>query len=538
MANKTKKEPRMITGVLFLTLAGVAEKILGVIFKIPLSGYLGSVGMGYFNSAYSIFTTFYTVAVTGLPVATTIMVSRSRAKGRVLEVKRIFRVSITMFLTVGIIGSAIMFFGADIIANLIDKNDNSPYCIQAIAPILLLICVSSSIRGFFQGHKNMMPSAVSEFLDALGKCALGILFAQYAYTQGYSTEISAAAAILGVVMGHLLGMGFLIITKCVSKPDYTTLGVELDEMNSESTSDICKKMLVIALPVTLGSLALGLTSTIDTFTIMNVFEGENGMGLYGDYTTLAVPLYRLPHALIVPISTSLTPMLASAISSGNRENARTTLFSSFKMAAILSIPCSMGMGVLARPVISILFSRTYPAELIKSTAPYLSILSVGTFLMAMLTISSSVLQSYGRQKLPVVSMLCGTVVKLILNLVLIPTVGFVGAPIATTASYFVMVALNFVFAIKYTDLSSRIFGAFLPPLIAMVCCVPVTVASFMLFAKILPSEALATVLSALVTAVLYAVALFATRAFSKEDIMMLPKGKKIYEFLVRKKLMK
>ncbi|MBQ9745925.1 MAG: polysaccharide biosynthesis C-terminal domain-containing protein, partial [Clostridia bacterium] len=330
----------------------------------------------------------------------------------------------------------------------------------------------------------------------------------------------------------------LIITKCVSKPDYTMLGVELDEMNSESSGTLCKKMLVIALPVTLGSLALGLTSTIDTFTIMRALGTEEGMGLYGDYTTLAVPLYRLPHALIVPISTSLTPMLASAISSGNRENARTTLFSAFKMSAILSIPCSIGMGVLARPVISMLFGGSYSAELIEGTAPFLSILSVGTFLMAMLTVSSSVLQSYGKQTLPVISMTCGTVVKLILNIVLISCFGFIGAPIATTASYFAMVALNFIFAIKYTDLSAGIFKAFLPPLIAMVCCVPVTVASFLLFKQIMPAEVLATLLSVFVTAVLYTIALFVARAFSKEDIMMLPKGGKIYAFLVRKKLMK
>ncbi len=528
----------MITGVLLLTLAGIAEKILGVILKIPLSGYLGSEGMGYFNSAYNIFTTFYTVAVTGLPVATTIMVSRSRAKGRTLEVKRIFRVSITLFLTIGIIGSAIMYFGAGFIAKLIDENKGSPYCIQAIAPILLLICVSSSIRGFFQGHKNMMPSAVSEFLDAFGKCALGILFGGYAYNNGYSTEIAAAAAIFGIVIGHLLGMGFLIIMKCVSKPDYSSLGVEIDEINSEGAASICKKMMVIAFPVTLGSLALGLTGTIDTFTVMNVMQSDEALGLYGDYTTLAVTLYRLPHALIVPISTSLTPMLTSAIASESRDKARSTLFSSFKMAAILSIPCSIGMGVLARPIISMLFGRSCSAEIIKNTAPLLSILSVATFLMAMLTISSSVLQSYGKQNLTVVSMFCGTGVKLILNLVLIPGMGIVGVPVATSCGYFVMVVLNFIFAIKYSDLSVGIFKAFLSPLIAMVCCVPVTVASFLLFKQIMPREVLATLLSVFITAVLYMVALFVTRAFSKEDIMMLPKGQRIYNFLVRKKLMK
>lgn len=528
----------MITGVLLLTIAGIAEKILGVILKIPLSGYLGSEGMGYFNSAYNIFTTFYTVAVTGLPVATTIMVSRSRAKGRTLEVRRIFRVSISMFLTVGIIGSAIMYFGAGFIARLIDKNNDSPLCIQAIAPILLFICVSSAIRGFFQGHKNMMPSAVSEFLDAFGKCALGILFGGYAYNNGYSVEKAAAAAILGIVIGHLFGMGFLIVAKCVAKPDYSTLGVQLDEMNSMKAGTIFWRIIVIAFPVTLGSLALGLTSTIDTFTIMNVMNTENALGLYGDYTTLAVTLYRLPHALVTPISTSLTPMLAAAIAAGSADKAKSTLFSSFKMTAVLSIPCSIGMGVLARPVISMIYGGSYKLEIIENTAPLLSILSVGTFLMAMLTVTSSVLQSYGKQWLPVISMSCGTVVKLVLNLVLISKLGILGAPIATTCSYFVMVALNFIFAIKYSDLHVGIFKAFLPPLIAMVCCVPVTVGSFLLFKQIMPREVFATLLSVLITALVYAAALFATRTFSKEDIMMLPKGGKIYSFLVRKKIMK
>ena len=538
MNREKRKEPRMFTGVLLLTLAGVAEKILGVILKIPLSGYLGSEGMGYFNSAYNIFSTFYTVSVTGLPIATSIMVSRSRTKGRKLEVHHIFRVSLMLFLAIGIIGSAIMFFGAGTIATLIDKKNNSPYCIQAISPILLLICVSSSIRCYFQGHQNMLPSAVSEFLDAFGKCALGICFGGYAATHGYSVEICAAAAIMGIVIGHLFGMGFLIVTKCVSKPDYSYLGIEIDEQNSERYSTLIKKMLLIALPITLSSLALGLTSTIDTFTIMNVLKSDNAMGLYGDYTTLAVTLYRLPHALIVPISSSLTPALASAIASKNETKTKVTLFSAFKIAAILSIPCTIGMGVLSRPIISLLFGRSYSAAVIKNTAPLLSVLSVAIFLMAMLTITSSVLQSYGKQHLPVISMSCGTVVKLILNIVLIANFGIIGAPIATTASYFVMVVLNFAFALKYTDVNTKIFKAFLSPLIAMLCCVPVTVGSFILFARFVSHEAFATLLSVLVTAIIYFFALFITKAFTKDDIMMLPKGKKIYSLLVKIKLMK
>ena len=487
MLNEKKKEPRMITGVLLLTIAGIAEKILGVILKIPLNGYLGSDGMGYFNSAYNIFSTFYTISITGLPIATSIMISKSRAKGKKLEVSHIFNVSLTLFIVVGIIGSSIMFFGAKTIANIIDKNNNSYYCIQAIAPILLIICISS--------------------------------------------------AIAGITIGHILGMGFLIITKFVLKPDYSYLNVEIDDKHSASYQTILKRMLVIAVPITLSSLALGLTATIDTFTIMNVLNADNAMGLYGDYTTLAVTLYRLPHAFIVPISSSLTPALSAAVSAQNKQRTKVTIFSSIKIASIISIPCSIGMGVLASPIISLLFGRNTPSETIERTAPLLSILSVAIFLMAMLTITSSKLQSYNKQNKPVISMTCGTIVKLILNLVLISSFGIIGAPIATICGYFVMALINFIYVLKYTDVSTGIIRAFIKPLISTIISLPFTVISFILTIKA-TSQNVATIISILITIVVYLFALFITKSFTKDDIMMLPKGEKIYNKLVKMKLMK
>jgi stage V sporulation protein B len=208
------------------------------------------------------------------------------------------------------------------------------------------------------------------------------------------------------------------------------------------------------------------------------------------------------------------------------------------MTAILSIPCSIGRGVLARPIISMLFGRNYPRAIIENTAPLLSVLSVATFLMAMLTVTSSILQAYGKQNLPVISMTCGTVVKLVLNITLIAPFGIVGAPIATTLGYLTMVLINFVFVLKYSDINAGALKAFAAPLAAMLCCVPVTIGSFALFAKLLPHEAFATLLSILITAAAYLFALLITRALSKEDIMMVPKGHKIYALLVKLRLMR
>lgn len=538
MTTEKRKEPRMFTGVLLLTIAGMAEKILGVLLKIPLSGYLGEEGMGYFNSAYNIFSTFYTVSITGLPIATSIMISRSRMKGRKLEISHIFRVSLFLFVLIGLIGSSIMFFGGATIANLIDKNNNSPYCIQAIAPILLFICISSSIRGFYQGHQNMLPSAVSELLDAVGKTALGICFGGYAVTHGYSVEIAAAASIAGITIAHLFGMGYLIITKCVAKPDYSYLDIDIDTENSDEYFTIFKKMMGIAIPITLSSLALGLTSTIDTFTINNILNNERAMAIYGTYTTLAVTLYRLPQAFITPIASSLTPTLTAAIASKNESKTKITLYSSLKITAIISIPCAVGMGALARPILSFLFGGSYSLETIKNNAPLLSILSIAIFLMAMLTITSSILQSYGKQSRPVLSMSVGTLIKLILNIALIPTLGIYGAPIATVSSFFVMAFINFIFVFKYADVKASIFKAFLAPALIMIACLPITLGSFFLFVKVFNIERIATVISIFITALFYIFALFITKTIGKEEILMLPKGKKIYNKLSKLKLVK
>ena len=209
-----------------------------------------------------------------------------------------------------------------------------------------------------------------------------------------------------------------------------------------------------------------------------------------------------------------------------------------KTTAIISIPCAVGMGVLARPILSFLFGGSYSLDTIKNNAPLLSILSIAIFLMAMLTITSSILQSYGKQSRPVISMSVGTVVKLILNVLLIPFVGIYGAPIATVSSFFVMAFVNFVFVFKYADVKASIFKAFISPMLIILACIPITLGSFFLLSEILRIERIATVISICLTIVVYLFALFITKTIGKEEVLMLPKGNKIYNKLVKIRLIK
>ena len=163
---KTKNTSKLFfSGVLVLTVTNLIVKAIGLMFKIPMNHIVGDEGMGYYNSAYTFYTYLYMVSTAGLPTAISIMISNSRAKGQIKQTKRIYRLSVALFFVIGVISMLIMFFGSGIMSKAIGA-ENTKYSIMAIAPTLLFICMSSALRGYFQGYQQMVPSAVSQFLEA------------------------------------------------------------------------------------------------------------------------------------------------------------------------------------------------------------------------------------------------------------------------------------------------------------------------------------------------------------------------------------
>ena len=189
--NATKKV--FFSGVLLLTLSTILVKVVGLFYKIPMLSYLGSEGMGYFHSAYEIYAIFCIIATAGLPIALSVLVSASLAEGKEREVKHIWQVSLTLFVFIGLVGSLLMWIFARPICRWI-KSEDALGCMISIAPTLFFVCVSSAIRGYFQGYQKMLPTAISQLIEAVGKLVFGLLFAQIAIKQGKSIPELAAAA--------------------------------------------------------------------------------------------------------------------------------------------------------------------------------------------------------------------------------------------------------------------------------------------------------------------------------------------------------
>ena len=546
MGNKSGKAIKNSTklffsGVVVLTVANLLVKVIGLLFKIPMNSVVGDEGMGYYTSAYTIYTFFYMISTAGLPVAVSIMISESRSKGQLKQIKKIFRTTVLLFLGVGLVGMIAMFLGANTFAGLL-KAEPTSICIMAIAPTLFFICISSALRGYFQGFQQMVPTAVSELIEALCKLALGILFALYALDQGYAIHIVAAYAAAGLTIGAGLGMLYLCLTKVFFKESaYTEEFVAEVGVSDvvDPSGKILKRLVSIALPITISASVMSLTNMIDMVIVQRLLQG-NGMTqemattVYGNYTTLAVPMFNLPPVLIYPISAAIIPLLSATKSQNDPSRSRTIMESSLRVAVLIGVPCAFGMSALAKPILN-LFYRV--PESIEMAAPLLRILAPSTLFVCILSVTNAILQACGQERKPVISMLAGAAVKLISNYFLIQIIGMKGTPISTFLCYLTVTCLNFTFVAKYAKIIPNIVTVFIRPFICGLVCAGTALGAYTLYENIIVPK-LAT-LAAIVTAgIVYVLLIFILKAVTADDVKLLPKGEKICSALKKVHLIK
>ena len=230
-------------------------------------------------------------------------------------------------------------------------NSKASSAILAIAPVMLFICVISARRGYFQGHQNMMPTALSQLIEAVGKLCFGIMFSLYAVRMGYSYPIIAAFAILGITLSEALCMLCLMLFPKARERSKEYTITDLDAL---------KSIIKTALPITLSSVVLSLTSLADLGLVMNRlvdigYTEQEANALFGNYTGLAVPLFNLPASLITPIALSIVPYIASALAQKDAALGLNTLKSSLKSSLIIAFPCAFGMSALSEPILSLIF---------------------------------------------------------------------------------------------------------------------------------------------------------------------------------------
>ena len=536
-ASSSKK--LFFSGVFVLTLANVLVKIVGLVSKIVLNRVVGSVGAGYYSSAYEIYAYLYVISTSGLPVALSILVSRSRARGRFKETKSIFDVAILLFLIIGVISSLLMIVFSKEIAVIIGAEKTS-FAIITIAPTMLFICISSCLRGYFQGYQLMGPTAISQLIEALSKVGIGASLALWAKGQGYEDYMVASFTILGVTVGVLLGMIFLYIRKAFFKEqNYNYEYLTLENTERRSVKQILKDLLVIAIPITLSSSVLSLTTIIDTFMVQNrlLAAGLNEITVrvyYGDYTSLVISMFNLPTILFYPIANALVPLISATNEQKNLEKCKKIREVSLKLIMIIALPCAFGLGAFAKPILSLLM---FKEDSVQRAAPWLSVAAASVVFLGIISITNTFLNASGKQKLPIISMLVGAVAKLVSNYFLLDKVGILGAPISTVICYLFAAGLNIFFTVKYVGSLPSIGKTFGLPLLSSVLSIGVSAVIYGFLIRFLPMLP-CTIAGILLSIILYVFVSFKIRSIEESDLLLLPKGEKLVKLFKKLGLIK
>lgn len=582
-----------IKGAAILTISMVIVKVFGLLDKIILTDIysmfgddVASMGMGLYSNAYEIFAVIFTVATGGLPIAISRLISENMAQKRYKDVKLIHKISVPFFVIVGIICFMIMFFGSFAYVNII-KSPYSLYAMLCLAPTVFFGCLVSIYRGYFEGQRNMTPTAISEIIEAAVKLVLGTLFMYLIMRYGFNSynetgtflgftfaskieaqntilSFSVAGAICGISLGSFFSFLFLFLRYKIygdGIPEEYYLNSVDARTKRETFINICKT----AIPIATGALVMSLGSLIDQVIIQNVlsnlaetktdvlYEQYNKYYsdaiIYGDATSgvpstihtslwgcysSALTLMQLVTAVTQVFGSSAMPNVTSAWTKGNKSELKASIETVIRMTMMFTLPMALGLCVLAHPIMSFVYGDEAISEI---GGNVLTLMGITTIFTAAVTPVCSMLQGIGKVKLPMKLYALCMIIKISISwiFVSIPEINIQGATAGSLVGYAVILVIGMYLLIKNSKIKINFYATTIKPLIGAIFSSIAAFFTNMLVGNFVPKK-LSTIIAVLAAVIVYVIVLLILRTFTATEIKFLPKGEKIAKVLEKWRL--
>ena len=516
-------------GAAILASGVLIVKLIGALYKIPLGRILSTAAFSDFNSAYYVYSLLIVISTGGLPVALSKMVSEANTLGRRNQVQKTFRLAMTAFAVLGAVSFCIMFFLPGPLSRLLN-NTRSYYSILALAPAVFFICPLSAFRGYFQGHAYMAPTAVSQIIEALCKLVFGLALAAVLVTRA-EESMAAAGAIVGVSVGCGLALLYMFLRYLPFRRGHRVKSGDVPDRSGV----ILRRLAKLAVPITLGSSVVAIVTLVDTSLVFSRlqfaagFTEDEARALKGVYD-LAITLYNLPAAFMVPLTSSVIPAISACRARNDKAGAGRIAESSLRMASLIAFPAGVGLTVLATPIMTLLYPDGNPIL----GGWILTILGLASITVCLMLVSNSILQANGFVNLPMLVTVVGSTVKIISNYILVGNAGIniKGAPIGTILCFGSIAVMNLILIARVVPAAPRYRRVFLKPLLASAVMGGGAWAAYGLLANMLGlGNSLSTVGAIAVGGLLYIILVLAMQAISKDDLALMPKGDKIARIL-------
>ncbi len=498
------------TALLFAAMA--VTKIVGAIFKIPLANVLGGTGMGYFSTAYGLYSPVFAITAAGVPTVMVRLTAQNLALGRLQNSARVKRTALVLFSLVGASGMVMIWLLAGVFSRKIACSPESAPAVIMIAPAVFFCCIGAVIRGYHEGMSNVIPSATANVIESVSRAIIGLIlsygiigYAKYCFDNGlpvsgthYNTyddaynavlPRAAAAAIFAVTLSEICGLIILILLDRRK----TKSAVLNAEPFLQRKSDIVVCIIKETIPVAGFALVLNCFSFIDLITVTRTIDTtikndpeyfmraystlfESGIKadgianfMYGSYTGIAMSLFMLIPSFAGMTEKTAIPEIAAAWERKDLPTLERKICILMKTTALIGFPACFGAAAIAEPILKLLYpSRA--AEVLACKNGFIVLCLCGMFLIST-SVLSSVFQAIGKSYIPIFTTVTAVAIKAILNplLIGIPQLNVTGAAFATVAAYLVSMTISLIILNKYLRVTKLLKEYVLPLICAAFC---------------------------------------------------------------------
>lgn len=509
-----------------LALASILVRVIGFLYRVPLTNLIGDEGNGIYGTGYYIYTFLLVVSSAGLPAAISKMVSERVSLGRYRDGEKVFKVSLIVAAVLGLAGSLFMFFGAEWLCE-ITSSQRSYYAIISLSPTILIVAIMAVFRGYFQGMNTTVPTAVSQLVEQIFHAVTSVYLAYILV--GYGVEYGAAGGTAGTGIGALVGLIVIFSIYIRNKKKLKSNIKEDTKSKNESSLSIAKGIVMLAVPIITGTAIFSMANLIDMQMVKSrlicngAFTIEEAEALYGQLTGKYTTLTTLPVSISTAFATAILPNIAAAIALNQRETVKSKINTALRITMLIAIPSAFGIGILGDEILRLLFPAASEGGILLKVGA-VSIISLG-----LSQIATGILQGMGRVYKPARNAFFGMLVKIPINyfLIAIPQINVIGAVISSVACYSVAAGLNVYCLVKYSDTKLDFKGILLKPLLCSVIMGFVCYMAYHIPYSFIQNNTLCTVFSIASGLFVYFISLLLVGGLKKEDISLMPLGSKI-----------
>lgn len=534
-AKRQSNGKSFVKGAAILGIAGLIVKLIGAVYRIPLNNIIGVEGMSFYEIVYPYYSWLLVISSSGLPTAISKLVSEKVTLGDYRGARRIFKIAFYLLVGIGLFTTALMFGFADALANF-SGLPGAALSFRALAPALFFVSIMCAYRGYLQGMQYMTGTAVSQVIEQVIKLIVGFTLASSLLPKG--PEYAAMGALIGVSASELVALIAIYFIYRAKKRNFDRRLNSSIRFKTEPASKTLRSLLTLAIPITIGASIMPLTGIADSAMIMNImtdtgFTQSVAQSAYSILRSNVTTLINMPAVLTVALAMSLVPAIAARMTEGDKRGMIAASRTGMKLSLIIGAPCTVGLFVLAKPIIALLFTALDESQLVLAE-DLMHTASIGVLFLSVVQALTGVIQGLGRPMVPVVNLFFGGVLKVVTMVALMnnPAINIQGAAVSTVVCYAAAAILDCIYLLRKTGMTVNFYDVFLKPILASLI---MGVAAHFSYKLILSTghENLATLAAIFIAVAVYGVLVIVLKMFSKSDLELIPGGNKLAKLIYR-----